>query len=67
MSIDKAQIVQLLRSRGEDEKASQAEADLPDEVDTGQDADLLEALGIDPVELEALLETPHGGLAGGFG
>ncbi len=67
MTIDKAQIIQLLRSRGEDDKATRAEAELPDRVDTDQHADLLGKLGIDPSDLEGLLGTLPGGLAGGFG
>jgi hypothetical protein len=51
MQIPKEQILEFLRSRGEDDKASQAEGELPDQVDTDQDAGLLEKYGIDPQEL----------------
>lgn len=49
MNIDKDQILQLLRSQGQDEQARQASAELPDKVDTDnpQDAGLLSKYGID--------------------
>jgi hypothetical protein len=51
MQIPKEQILELLRSRGEQDKANQADGELPDQVDTEQHADLLQKLGIDPQEL----------------
>jgi hypothetical protein len=51
MEIDKSQIVEMLKSRGEDAKAAQAEADLPDKVDTEADAAVLAEVGIDPQDL----------------
>ena len=51
MNIDKSQIVELLRSRGDDDKAQQAESELPDQVDTEQDGSLLSKFGIDPSDL----------------
>ena len=51
MQIPKEQILELLRSRGEDDKASQADGQLPDQVDTDQHAGVLEKLGIDPGDL----------------
>jgi hypothetical protein len=51
MQIPKDQILDLLRSRGEDDKANQAEGELPDQVDTEQHAGLLQKFGIDPQEL----------------
>ena len=49
MNIDKDQILQLLRSQGQDESARQAAAELPDKVDTDdpQQAGLLSKYGID--------------------
>ena len=49
MQIDKQQIIDLLRSQGDDQKASQAEQELPPKVDTDnqQDQNLLERFGID--------------------
>lgn len=51
MEIDKQQIVSMLRGRGDDEKAQQAEQDLPGQVDPERDRGMLERLGIDPQEL----------------
>ena len=49
MNIDKDQILQLLRSQGQDESARQASAELPDKIDTDnpQHAGLLSKYGID--------------------
>ena len=51
MEIPKDQILQLLRDRGDHEKANNADQQLPDKVDTDQHGDLLGKLGIDPSEL----------------
>jgi hypothetical protein len=51
MQIPKDQILEFLRSRGDNDKASQAEGELPDQVDTDQHAGLLEKYGIDPQDL----------------
>ena len=51
MQIPKEQILELLRSRGENDKAGQAEGELPDQVDTEQHAGLLQKFGIDPQDL----------------
>ena len=50
MNIDKDQILQLLRSQGDDAKAQQADQELPGQVDTDRDAGLLSKLGIDPMD-----------------
>ena len=63
MQIPKDQILQLLQDRGESDKASQAQQELPDQVDTEQHADLLQKLGIDPQELLGKL----GGITGKLG
>jgi hypothetical protein len=55
MQIPKDQILELLRSRGDQDKASQAESELPDQVDTDQHAGLLQKLGIDPGDLVSQL------------
>ena len=55
MEIPKEKILDLLRSRGEDDKAAQAEGELPDQVDTDQHAGLLQKLGIDPGDLAGSL------------
>lgn len=51
MQIDKKQILELLRSQGQHDKAQQAEGELPDQVDTDQHSGLLERLGINPSQL----------------
>jgi hypothetical protein len=61
MQIPKDKILDLLRSRGEDDKASQADSDLPDEVDTEKHSGTLDKLGIDPEMLGKL------GAGGGVG
>ena len=60
MQIDKQQIIELLRSRGDTDKADRAEQELPDQVDTEEHANILERLGIDPSDL-------LGGLGGMLG
>jgi hypothetical protein len=51
VQIDKNAILDLLRERGQQDQASQAEQELPDQVDTEQHADLLQRFGLDPQEL----------------
>jgi len=55
VQIDKAQILELLRSQGDHDKAQQAEQELPDQVDTDQHGDLLSRFGISVPELLAKL------------
>jgi hypothetical protein len=66
MEIPKDQILELLRSRGEDDKAQQADQELPDQVDPEQHAGMLDKLGIDPKELLGKLGG-LGGLGGKLG
>jgi hypothetical protein len=54
MQIDKQQILDLLRQQGNSEQASQAEGELPDQVDTDRDQGLLEKFGINPGMLSNL-------------
>ena len=65
MQIPKEQILELLKSRGQDDKAAQADSELPDQVDTDQHAGILKKLGLDPGELIGML-TGGGGGAGGI-
>lgn len=51
MEIPKEKILDLLRSRGDDDKAQQADQELPERVDTDAHRDILERLGINPQEL----------------
>ena len=67
MQIPKEQILELLRSRGEDDKASQADSELPEQVDTEQHAGILQKLGIDPGDLLGALGGGAGGLGGKLG
>ena len=62
MNIDKSQILDLLKSQGKDDKAAQADKELPGQVDTdnSQHQDLLSKLGINVQDL-------LGGLGGGLG
>ena len=65
MNIDKDQILQLLRSQGDDDKAQQADQELPGQVDTERDAGLLSKFGLDPAEL--VKKLGGGGLGGLLG
>jgi hypothetical protein len=51
MEIPKDKIIDLLKQRGDDDKAAQAEQELPDQVDHEKHADLLETYGINPKDL----------------
>ena len=64
MQIDKDQILQLLRSQGDDDKAKQVDQELPAQVDTDQHAGLLAKFGLDPAEL---IQKFMGGQGGGIG
>ena len=66
MQFDKAQIIDMLKSDGDSDKASQAENELPDTVDTDRDAGLLAKFGLNPQDLIAKL-TGGGGLGGLLG
>ena len=54
MEIPKEMVLERLRGREEWDRAREAEAELPDKVDTERDADLLGRLGLDARELEGL-------------
>jgi hypothetical protein len=64
MQIDKDQILQMLRSQGDNDKADQADQELPSQVDTDQHAGLLSKFGLDPAEL---IQKFMGGQGGGLG
>ena len=55
MQIDKQQIIEFLKNRGDQQQAQQAEGELPDQVDTEQHADVLQRLGVDPGDLAGSL------------
>lgn len=67
MEIDKAQIIELLKSRGEQGKAEQADSQLPDKVDPEKHSDLLSQLGIDPQDLLGKLPGGLGDIGGKLG
>jgi hypothetical protein len=66
MQIPKDQILELLRSRGEQDTADKAAGELPDQVDTERHADRLQKLGIDPQDLLRALGE-EGGIARDLG
>ena len=63
MQFDKSQVLELLKSQGQGDQAQQADAELPQQVDTDQHAGLLEKFGLSPMDLIAKLGG--GGAAGG--
>ncbi len=63
MKIDKDTVLNLLRSRGDHDKAAQAERELPDEVDDDKHGGLLDKFGVDPKDVLGKL----GGLGKRFG
>jgi hypothetical protein len=67
VQIDKNQILELLRSRGDEQQAQEADRELPQQVDTDQHADLLSRFGLDPQELLSKLGGLGGGGLGGGG
>ena len=64
MEIDKSQIVEMLRQRGDSDRAEQAQSDLPDKVDTDKDSGLLDKYGINVQYLMGKLPGGLGGLGG---
>ncbi|HET6560785.1 MAG TPA: hypothetical protein VFG72_02840 [Marmoricola sp.] len=62
MKIDKQQIIDLLMQQGDQGTATQAESELPDQVDTEKDQGLLEKFGINIGDL-----IRGGGEGGGLG
>ena len=61
MKLDKQELVRLLRTEGDNDTADKVESQLPDEVDTDRDGDVLDSLGLDRTQLMAKLA------GGGFG
>ena len=64
MQIDKSMILDMLRERGQEQEASRAEQELPDQVDTEQHASQLSKFGIDPSELMSKFGGGGGGIPG---
>lgn len=63
MEIPKEKILELLRQRGEGDKAQKADQELPDQVDPERDKGILDQIGIDPQDLLGQL----GGIGDKFG
>jgi hypothetical protein len=61
MELTKDDLVQLLRTEGDNDTADKVSAQLPDQIDTDRDGDALDAVGLDRTQLMAKLA------AGGFG
>ncbi len=51
MEFSKDQVLEFMREQGSSDQVSQAEQQLPDQVDTERDAGLLSRFGIDPQDL----------------
>lgn len=73
MKLDKNTILELIRSQSGNDRAESAKQELPDEVDTDKEEDrnLLQRFGIDPSNIQGLLDKlPQGvrdKLPGGIG
>ncbi len=61
MKLDKQELVRVLRTEGDNDTADKVEGSLPDQIDTDQHADQLDAVGLDRTQLMSKLA------AGGFG
>ena len=63
MEIPKAMVIERIRSKSGAERASEADGELPDKVDTETDAGLLEKYGLTPDELNDALggQSPNAG------
>ena len=62
MQISREQLVQVLRTEGDNDTADRVEAGLPEQIDTDRDGDALAAAGLDRTQLMAKLA---GGAFGG--
>ncbi len=63
MQIDKNMIINMLRERGQNTEADQAQAEMPNQVDPEQHGDMLSRFGLNPQELMSMFSG--GGNAGG--
>jgi hypothetical protein len=61
VKLDKQELVRLLRTQGDNDTADQVESRLPDEIDTDEQTEALDGMGLDRTQLMAKLA------AGGFG
>jgi hypothetical protein len=51
VDVDKEKLIELLREKGQHDKADHARQQLPDRIDHEEHAGLLQQLGINPQEL----------------
>lgn len=63
MEIPKSMVIERIRSKSGAERANEADNELPDKVDTENDAALLEKYGVTPDELNDALrgQSPNAG------
>jgi hypothetical protein len=65
MRIDRQQVLELLRAKGDDATVDRAGRELPEEMDTDEDGGLLASFGLEPQELVSKLGGgPLGRLTG---
>jgi hypothetical protein len=55
VQISKEQLLQVLRTEGDNDTADRVAAELPDEIDTDRDGEALSAVGLDRTQLMAKL------------
>jgi hypothetical protein len=51
VQFDKQQVMDMIRQRGDQDQAQQADQELPGQVDTEKDSGLLDKFGINPQDL----------------
>jgi hypothetical protein len=51
LEIAREQVLEFVRSRAGDDGLARAEQELPARIDTERDAELLDGLGVDPLEV----------------
>ena len=51
MQIPKEKIIEMIKSRGDNDQADKANTELPDQVDTDKDSGLLDQFGVNPKDL----------------
>jgi hypothetical protein len=61
VKLDKQELVRVLRTEGDNDTADRVESSLPDQIDTDQHGDQLDAVGLDRTQLMSKLA------GGGFG
>lgn len=61
MQIDKSQVIEMLKAKGEDAKVERVEAEFPSRVDPYDDTELLAKFDIDPKDLMGKVPGNFGG------